>query len=67
MKATITFEDVDGQVDVKVEFDPPADMRQTDGTPAFALAVAALGEVQRQVARWKNEDFEDSFYEIEEE
>lgn len=62
MKATISFQDTDtGQVDVRIEFDPPADANQTEGTPAMALAVAALEAVQRTAAQWRDSSDDDDY------
>lgn len=60
MKAIISFEDTDtGQVDVRIEFDPPARFNQSDGTPALALAATALEVVQRKTAQWAQDDHDD--------
>lgn len=58
MKATISFEDTDtGQVDVRIEFAPPANANQS--TPAMALAVAAIEAIRGKTAQWARDDHDD--------
>lgn len=50
MKATITIEDRDDEVDIRVEMDPPAGPGD-EMTGAGILLVAAMEAIQKRLAR----------------